>query len=310
MKKVFSFTITFVIFIIAILVGRSLWLHYMDSPWTRDGRVRADIINVAADVSGLVVSVPVKDNQLVKKGQVLLQIDPSHYQIALKAAKADVAAKKALLDMYQQQAKRREGMDNRAVSSESKVNADNKAAAARAAYQQAIAKLDAAQLNLKRTKVIAQTDGYVTNLNVYAGEYAHAGQPLLALVDQHSFWVYGYFEETKIPLLRKGDPVSIELMNGQNLKGHVDSIARGIYDRDNPASRDLVADVNPTFNWVRLAQRVPVRIQLDKIPDDITLSAGMTCTVIVHPTKKALLERRQNKDHHWWQQKSLSRNAD
>jgi multidrug resistance efflux pump len=131
---------------------------------------------------------------------------------------------------------------------------------------------------------VAPVDGYVTNLAVYRGDYAIAGSPRLAIVDSHSFWVYGYFEETKLPHVRIGDQAEMRLMSGGVLRGHVESISRGIYDRDNPQSRELLADVNPTFNWVRLAQRVPVRIKIDSVPGDVLLSAGTTCTVVVTPS--------------------------
>jgi multidrug resistance efflux pump len=149
--------------------------------------------------------------------------------------------------------------------------------------QQAQAALSAARLNLEHPTVHAPVDGYVTNLNVHRGDYATAGAAKLAIVDSHSFWVYGYFEETKLPHVRIGDKAHMRQMSGGTLEGHVESISRGIYDRDNPQSRELLADVNPTFNWVRLAQRVPVRIRIDQVPPGVLLSAGTTCTVTVSP---------------------------
>jgi RND family efflux transporter MFP subunit len=283
MKKLFSLIATLLVLALAIWIGRTLWVHYMDTPWTRDGRVRADIINVAADVSGTVVAVPVRDNQQVKKGDLLLQIDPEHYEVAVKQAQALVASRKATWDMRKVNAKRRADMDNLVISTESRDDASNIATSAQADYQLALAGLEAAELNLRRTRVLASVDGYVTNLNVHPGDYARIGDAKMAVVDMHSFWVYGFFEETKLPHIRIGDPADMQLMSGQLLKGHVESIARGIYDRDNPQSRELIADVNPTFNWVRLAQRVPVRIHLDQVPDDVLLAAGITCTVIVNP---------------------------
>ena len=283
MKKLIGILITTSMAIVAIILAYHLWQHYMNSPWTRDGRVRANIINVAADVSGIVTHVLVKDNQEVKQGDLLLEVDAERYQLALDNAKAMVANKKTLLEMYQSQAKRCEAMDKRTISRESKVNADHQSSAALAEYQAALAQLHSAELNLNRTKIYAKSDGYITNLTIYPGDYAQIGQPLMALIDKHSFWVYGYFEETKLPLLNLNDAVKIELMNGQRLTGHIESIAKGIYDSDNPESRDLVANVNPTFNWVRLAQRIPVRIALDNVPDTTVLVAGMTCTVIVQP---------------------------
>ena len=283
MKKFFSLIATLLVLALAIFIGRQLWVHYMETPWTRDGRVRADIINVAADVTGYVVAVPVKDNQLVKKGDVLLQIDPQHYQIAVKQAQALVASRKAAWDMRKVNASRRADMDELVISKENREDASNIASAALADYQQAQAQLDAAELNLARTRVVASVDGYVTNLNVHVGDYARVGEAKLAVVDMNSFWVYGFFEETKLPHVRVGDPADLQMMSGERLKGHVESISRGIYDRDNPQSRELIADVNPTFNWVRLAQRVPVRIHIDEVPEGMLLAAGTTCTVIVRP---------------------------
>jgi RND family efflux transporter MFP subunit len=283
-RKIFGIVMTALIFGAAILIGRVLWVHYMDQPWTRDGRVRADVINVAPDVSGAVVEMPVIDNQFVHKGDLLMQIDPAHYKIAVEQAKASVAARNAELRMRRDDAARRADMDNEVVSKESRDNATQAASGATANLQQAQAALDAAELNLERTKVIAPVDGYVTNLNTHRGDYATAGAAKLAIVDSHSFWVYGYFEETKLPRVRVGDKAEMRLMSGGVLKGHVQSISRGIYDRDNPESRELLADVNPTFNWVRLAQRVPVRIRIDEVPDGLILAAGTTCTVTVTPS--------------------------
>jgi RND family efflux transporter MFP subunit len=283
MKKLFSLIATLLILALAIWIGRLLWIHYMDTPWTRDGRVRADVINVAADVSGVVIDVPVKDNQPVKKGDLLMQIDPEHYQLAVKQAEAMVASRKATWEMRKVNANRRKDMDALVISAESREDASNVATSAQADYQLAVAQLEAAQLNLQRTKVLAAVDGYVTNLNVHRGDYARIGEAKMAVVDRNSFWVYGFFEETKLPHVRVGDPADMQLMSGEVMKGHVESIARAIYDRDNPESRELIADVNPTFNWVRLAQRVPVRIHLDHVPDGVVLAAGITCTVIVNP---------------------------
>jgi RND family efflux transporter MFP subunit len=283
-RNIIGFIATAIVFVVAILIGRALWVHYMDEPWTRDGRVRAEVVNIAPDVSGAVVELPVRDNQFVHKGDLLMQIDPSHYQIAVEQAQAAVAARKAELQMRRDDAQRRADMDSLVVSKENRENATHTASAAEAQYQQALAALDAAKLNLERTRVVSPVDGYVTNLNVFRGDYAISGSAKLAVVDSNSFWVYGYFEETKLPHVRVGDKADIRLMSGGTLKGHVESISRGIYDRDNPQSRELLADVNPTFNWVRLAQRVPVRVKIDSVPEGVLLSAGTTCTVVVTPS--------------------------
>ncbi|WP_250492207.1 HlyD family secretion protein [Caballeronia sp. GAWG1-1] len=280
-RKLVGFVMTMAIFAAALVIGRMLWVHYMNDPWTRDGRVRADVVNVAPDVSGAVVQMPLHDNQFVKKGDLLLEIDPSHYQIAVEQAQANVAARAAELRMRRADAARRADMDALVVSKEARENSMQTASTAEAQLQQANAALDAAKLNLERTKVFSPVDGYVTNLNVYRGDYATAGAAKLAIVDSHSFWVYGYFEETKLPHVKIGDKAHIRLMSGGELTGHVESISRGIYDRDNPQSRELLADVNPTFNWVRLAQRVPVRVKIDDVPEGVLLAAGTTCTVVI-----------------------------
>ncbi|AKZ64030.1 membrane protein [Herbaspirillum hiltneri N3] len=282
-KSIFRFLITALIFLAAIFLAWSLWQHYMVSPWTRDGRVRADVVNIAPDVAGQVVDLPVRDNQLVHKGDLLMQIDPARYQLALQQAEAALAARKADLDMRRAQARRRADLDSLVVSRENREDAGSQVAGAEAQYQVAIAQRDSARLNLDRTKVIAPVDGYITNLSVRRGDYASAGAAKIAIIDSHSFWVYGYFEETKLPYVAVGDKAKIQLINGATLRGHVDSISHGIYDRDNPQSRELLADVNPTFNWVRLAQRIPVRIHIDEVPKDVLLAAGLTCTVTLEP---------------------------
>jgi len=185
--------------------------------------------------------------------------------------------------MRRAQARRRADLDSLVVSRENREDAGSQVAGAEAQYQVDVAQRDSARLNLDRTKVVAPVDGYITNLSVRRGDYASAGVAKIAVIDSHSFWVYGYFEETKLPYVAVGDTAKIQLINGATLRGHVDSISRGIYDRDNPQSRELLADVNPTFNWVRLAQRIPVRIQIDEVPKDVLLAAGLTCTVTLEP---------------------------
>lgn len=285
LKKLFGVLFTLLVVCLALILGRLLWVHYMNDPWTRDGRVRAEVITIAPDVAGLVTEIAVRDNQWVNKGDLLLQIDPEHYEIAVHQAEASVAARKATLAMRQQNARRRADIDSLVVSRENREDASAAALAAEADLRQAQAQLEAARLNLKRTRILAPVDGYVTNLSVFKGDYAAAGAPKLAVIDAHSFWVYGYFEETKLPHVRVGAAAEMRLMSGQTLQGHVESIARGIYDRDNPQSRELTADVNPTFNWVRLAQRVPVRIALDPLPEGLLLAAGTTCTVVLEDAR-------------------------
>jgi multidrug resistance efflux pump len=328
-QAVLRFAITAVVVIVALLLCHALWRHYLYAPWTRDGRVRAEVVRIAPDVSGLVTRVPVIDNQEVKKGDVLFEIDPQRFRIAeqqaeanLNAAKAaaraaganidavlaSAAARKAEYDMRQEQAQRRQDLAD-VVPKEERTDARSAAVTARAVWEQAQASghqanaareqseaavvqaqvaLDRAKLDLERTEVRAPVDGYVTNLDVRVGDYAATGSPRLALIDRHSYYIYGYFEETKLPHLRVGDPVDIRMLSGGiRLKGHITGVARGITDRDNPTGRDLLADVNPTFNWVRLAQRVPVRVDIDEAsePKGLILSAGMTVSIDVQPRR-------------------------
>ncbi|HJV65991.1 MAG TPA: HlyD family secretion protein [Geomonas sp.] len=283
-RTILRFTCTIAVLAAAVLAGRALWNRYMNSPWTRDGRVRADVIKVASDVSGIVVGVPVRDNQQVRKGELLFTIDRERYRLALAKAEASLAARKAELNMKEQEAGRRRELENIAVSAELVQNSQSQVESAAAACDEARVAVQTAKLNLQRTEVRSPVDGYVTNLNVHPGDFASAGEAKLALIDKNSFAVYGYFEETKLQLLQKGDPVDIRLLGGeQALKGHIESLARGISDRDNPTSRELLSDVNPVMNWVRLAQRVPVRIRLDEVPRGLQLSSGMTCTIVVRP---------------------------
>ncbi len=268
----------------AALLSRALWNRYMNAPWTRDGRVRADVIQVAPDVSGIVVRVAVKDNQAVHRGDPLFTVDQARYRLALDQARALLAARKAEMDMRQQQAERRARLGNVAVSAETREDARSQADSAGALYREAGVAVATAELNLRRTEVRSPVDGYITNLNVHPGDFASTGVPKLAVIDRNSYWVYGYFEETKLHLLHRGEAVDIRLLGyAPALQGHIESLARGISDHDNPTSRELLSDVNPMFNWVRLAQRIPVRIRIDRLPAGLPLAAGMTCTVIARP---------------------------
>ncbi|RZN18173.1 efflux RND transporter periplasmic adaptor subunit [Bradyrhizobium sp. Leo121] len=266
----------------AILAGWWLWRLYEDTPWTRDGRVRANVVNVAPDVAGAVIDLRVKDNQQVKIGDILFVVDPARYQLALEEAEATAAGAKATLDERQEEQDRREKLSAAAISVEALNQARSATLEARAASDQAVAQVGVAKLNLARTNVRSPVNGHVTNLLLNRGDYVTAGKPVLAVVDQDSFYIAGYFEETKLRFINLGDAVSIRLLGyDAPLKGHVESVARAITDRENVIGTDLIANVNPTFSWVRLAQRIPVRIAIDYVPEGITLSAGMTATLQV-----------------------------
>jgi len=284
LKRSLTYLPTLALVILALAAGHALWSRYMDGPWTRDGRVRADVVTVASDVAGLVTEVAVADNQFVKKGELLFRIDSQRFKQALAQADAQVAQRKADLEMRHRQASRRAALDDQAISRENREDSSLDEAAARARLDEALAQRELARINLERTEIRASVDGWVANLLVHPGEFIQAGQARLALVDKDSFWVYGYFEENRLASIHVGDTAEMTLLGTQSvLKGHVESLARGITDRDNATSSSLLADVNPNFNWVRLAQRIPVRIHIDEVPQDVQLAAGMSCNIVVHP---------------------------
>ena len=331
LQSILRFVLTVAILLIASLVAHSLWKRYMYSPWTRDARVRADIVRIAPDVSGIVTSVPVHDNQEVRKGDLLFVVDQARFRYAVEQAQANLAAaeaaaraagasseaanaaisaRRADYEKASEQSQRREKMPGNVISAEMRSDAAASANSARAslhhaeathdqasagreqavaAVQQASVALDRAKLDLERTEVRAPVDGYVTNLEIHPGDYAAAGTARIALIDRNSYWVYGYFEETKLPYVHVGDDVEIRFIAGDVVvHGRVESIARGIGDTENPTGSSLLANVTPTFSWVRLAQRVPVRIAIDAahLPQGFTLATGMTATVILQPRSR------------------------
>ncbi|HTI82277.1 MAG TPA: HlyD family secretion protein [Acetobacteraceae bacterium] len=278
------FAVTAIAVAVAGVIGWQLWIYYLEAPWTRDGRVRADVIQLAADVSGLVSDVLVHDNQTVQRGQVLFRIDPARFQIALRDAQANVDSKLAASQEAQRETNRYNRLNALSVSEEQQQQRSSASIEADAAYRQALAARDVAALNLARSEVRAPVNGFVTNFDMRPGDYVDAGKPLFALIDSDSFHVDGYFEETKLPRIEIGDRARVYLI-GENsvIEGHVESIAGGIADRERQGSADLLANVNPTFSWVRLAQRVPVRIALDHVPAGVRLVTGRTATVVILP---------------------------
>lgn len=270
----------------AVFVGWRLWLYYTVAPWTRDARVLAQVVAIAPDVSGLVDSVNVRDNQFVRKGEILFVIDQQRFTAALRQAQADVELKQQALRYAGDTARRDarlEQADTDAISEQTVELTASTAAEAQAELDAAQAALTTAQINLERSRVRAPTDGYITNFNVDAGDYARVGEAILALVDSHSFYVYAYFMETKLPSIRDGDPAKVELMaGGVVIEGEVEGLSRAIA---NPG-QGLLAQVDPNFDWIRLAQRIPVRIKLGPLPPEVRLVAGLTATVVVQPKKR------------------------
>lgn len=270
--------------ILVILAGiYALWLRYQIEPVTRDGKVRADMVPVAADVSGLVTDVRVADNQTVKKGDVLFIIDRPRYQLALEQASATLASQQAALAQAVREDRRNQAMRD-VLAPEAIEQGKARVEELRAGIGQAQAATKLAKFNLERTLVRAPVAGTVSNMSLQPGVYLTAGKPALALVYDRSMRVEGYFEETKLPAIRVGDPASIYLMGvADEIEGHVQSIAGGVEDRERVGADGQLANVNPSFTWVRLAQRIPVRISIDKIPQNVRMIPGQTATVIVHP---------------------------
>ncbi|MCY1399523.1 p-hydroxybenzoic acid efflux pump subunit AaeA [compost metagenome] len=282
MRSMLRVLVTLSLVVVALVAGYGLWQHYMLAPWTRDARVRADVVVISPDVSGWVMQLKVRDNQQVKAGDLLLSIDRERYQAALEKARAVADTRLHQLRLREHEASRRAHLGPQAISAELRENAQITAEVARAEFREAQAEVKVAELNLARSELRAPRNGQVTNLRLAQGNYVGAGQPVMALVDDGSFYVQAYFEETKLPRIKVGAPVKVWLMGaGEPLAGTVESISRGITDRNAIPDTQLLANVEPTFNWVRLAQRIPVRIKLDKLPEDVQLSAGMTASVTV-----------------------------
>lgn len=277
---------TIVIVLAAILVAIWMWNHYERSPWTRDGRVRADVVRVTPDIGGLITSVAVHDNQAVKAGDLLFVIDTPRYALALQQANAQVASAQATLGQARRTSSRDLALSD-LVATEAHEQNVAAVATAQAALAQAMSARDAAALNLRRTRVLASVNGVVTNLDLHPGDFVAAGQQAMALIDRDSLRIEGYFEETKLPMICLGAPVRVQLMGEANdLTGHVDSIAYGINDPTRSDSGNLLPTVDPTFSWVRLAQRIPVRVKLDNVPPEMRLIAGRTATVTVQPARR------------------------
>lgn len=271
--------------LILVAVGSlviALWQTYVLAPWTRDGRVSAEVVKIAPEVSGTVLSVAVRDNQFVHRGDVLYQVDPARFRLAVKSAAAEVAGSRSDLVLKRATSKRRNDVGADIITRESIDQGVGEAGMAEAALDRAEAALAIARLNLERATIKAPVDGFVTNMRLRPGDYATAGTTNVAVLDSSSFWITGYFEETKLANIHQGAAVEVQLMGFEpTIKGHVASVGHGISDaNDNPDHRGL-PNVNPVFTWIRLAQRIPVRIEIDSVPPGVTLTAGMTCSIAV-----------------------------
>lgn len=269
---------------LAAIAALSLWNRYEMRPWTRDGRVRADVVRVASDMGGLVTQVLVHDNQRVSAGQLLLVLDQPRFAAALEKADAAVSSARATLALARRESTRDNALGN-LVASETRERNAAKVDTELAALAQARAEQRVAQLNVQRTEVRATTDGIITNLDLHAGDYLQPGAQALALIDTRSLRIEGYFEETKLGCITEGDAAVARLMgDDHDVRGHVDTIAAGIADDQRSSTHNLLPAVAPTYTWVRLAQRIPVRIRIDDAPPDTRLIVGRTANVTITPS--------------------------
>jgi multidrug resistance efflux pump len=272
--------------VVAGLVLASMFREYLFQPWTRDGHVRAQIIKITPRVGGPIIELPIQDNQPVSKGDLLFKIDPRTYELAVEQAEAKLKQAQASEIVKADQAKRARDLsrkDKGAISEQALVRKENDLLVALADVDVAEANLHAAKLDLEFTEVRAPVDGYVTNLLLRYGSQTVANQPALALIDSNSFWVYGYFKETQLENIRPDNKVVVKLMTWPDavLEGVVESISWGIAQQDGAPAADLLPAVNPSFDWIRLAQRIPVRIRLTTVPAEVELRVGTTASVFV-----------------------------
>jgi multidrug resistance efflux pump len=277
--------VTLIVLVLAGVCVWTVWMAYVAAPWTRDGSVRAYVVTITPEISGRIVQLPVVDNQFVRKGDLLMAVDPTDYAIAVDQTQAAADQAKANAENAQREAERRAKLSLLETSEEEKQTYRTAAIAAAATARQAVANLAQARVNLERATIRSPVNGHVTNLLVQIGDYANAKQPAISVVDTDSYWVDAYFEETALGAINTGDRATIELMGYRTLlQGRVASIARGITVANAVRGQSGLADVNPIFTWVRLARRIPVRIELEHVPDGVRLVAGQTASVQIIPS--------------------------
>ncbi len=282
---------TFAVVVVAGLAAVVTWQRYVLAPWTRNGNIRVQVANIAPQVSGQIVDLRVSDNQFVRQGDVLYVIDPFDYDVVVRTRKAQVAQAAADLDVKKAQLERRQHLSSLATTPEEQQTFAGSAAQAKAVFDAAQQQLAQAELNLKRTNVVSPVSGYVTNLLLRVGDYAVTGASNISVIDSNSFWIDGYFEETKMAGICVGDRVEAQLMGySQPIIGHVETITRGISVSNAALGAQGLPNVNPIYTWVRLAQRVPVRIAIDNVPPGVPLVSGMTATVTIMQPEDAARE--------------------
>jgi RND family efflux transporter MFP subunit len=290
MKRIIKISLTLAILGSALFFAYNKYREYIDNPWTRDGQVRTQVIQVTPRVTGMVTKILVVDNQKVKTGDLLFEIDPSQYQVKLNQAEARLqrtneAAKGTKIEF--DRVKNIYAKDKGAVSQKDLVRNETNYYKSLADIDSSTEAVNTAKLNLSYTKVYAEVDGYVSNINFQIGSQAMANQPILALVDENAYWVFGFFREDAIPEVKIGDKAVVTLLAYPDtpLYGKVESIAWGISHADGNPGSNLLPSVKPVFQWIRLAQRIPVRVSLDKLPDTVELRFGLTASVMVLKNK-------------------------
>ena len=277
---------TLLMLALALLAALIIWDYYVASPWTRDGSVRVQVASVAPQVSGQITEIHVVDNQFVHRGDVLYVIDPFDFGVALDTKKAQLRQRAADVQVKQVQAERRAHLTNLAITPEEQQQYAGSATQAQAAFEAAQAEVAQADINLQRTQVRSPVNGYVTNLLLRVGDYAHAGATNISVIDADSFWIDGYFEETKMAHICIGDRAEAQLMGYRDpIIGRVETVTRGISVSNAAPSTQGLPNVNPVYTWVRLAQRVPVRIRITHDPAGVPLVSGMTATVTIRGTE-------------------------
>ena len=273
---------TLFILAVAAVAAALIWDYYITAPWTRDGNVRVQVADVAPQVSGQITEIRVVDNQYVHQGDVLYVIDPFDFQVALDMGKAELREKAADLQVKRMQAERRQHLTNLSTTPEEQQVFVGNATQARGAFEAAQQQVEQADINLKRTQVRSPVNGYVTNLLLRVGDYAHAGATNVSVIDADSYWIDGYFEETKMAHICIGDRAEAQLMGYRDpIIGRVESVTRGISVSNAAPSTQGLPNVDPVYTWVRLAQRVPVRIRITHVPTGVPLVSGMTATVTI-----------------------------
>jgi RND family efflux transporter MFP subunit len=272
--------------VVAVLIALVTWDQYNAGPWTRDGRLRVQVASVAPQISGQITELRIVDNQFVHKGDLLYVIDPFDFDVALRTKKAILQQRMADLNVKELQSERRRRLSDLASSTEEKQIYEGNALQAKAAVDSAQQQVREAEINLQRTEVRSPVNGIVANLLLREGDYAREGATNVSVIDTDSYWIDGYFEETKLARLCVGDRAEAKLMGySAPIIGHIATVTLGVSVSNAAASTQGLPNVDPVYTWVRLAQRVPVRIAIDKVPPGVPLVSGLTATVTIQDGK-------------------------